>query len=176
MDHLVGELLHYVRWESTPAEREQLDVTAFVEQLLESSASLHPEKRFRLGENAAHAPEIVAWWDRRAMQRVLGNVIANAARLARGQVVVHVASAEDRVTIDVDDDGPGIPAEHRQRVFEPFVRLEEGGRGAGLGLALVRRIMNRLGGTALALDSPLGGCRLRLEAPLRGDASPSVAV
>jgi two-component system sensor histidine kinase RstB len=165
MDHLVGELLHYVRWESTAVEREQLDAPALVEQILERCASLHPQKDFVLANGPLRPAELAVSWDRRAMERALGNVIGNAARFARSKVEVQLASSPAGVTIDVDDDGPGIPADQRQRVFEPFVRLEEGGRGAGLGLALVRRIVSHLGGAATATDSPLGGCRIRLEVP-----------
>ncbi len=165
MDHLVGELLHYVRWESTPVQREQLDAPALVEQILERCASLHPRKDFVLANGRVRPAELAVSWDRRAMERALGNVIGNAARFARSQVEVQVAPSPAGVTIDVDDDGPGIPPEDRERVFEPFVRLEEGGRGAGLGLALVRRIVSHLGGTATVADSPLGGCRIHLEVP-----------
>jgi signal transduction histidine kinase len=67
--------------------------------------------------------------------------------------------------IDVDDDGPGIPLADRDRVFEPFVRMDESARGAGLGLTLVRRIVNHYGGTVDVRDVPQGGSRFRIFLP-----------
>ncbi|HNN96186.1 MAG TPA: ATP-binding protein, partial [Pseudomonadota bacterium] len=71
--------------------------------------------------------------------------------------------------IDVEDDGPGIPEAQRGRIFEPFMRLEAGRRqgqaGCGLGLSIVRRIVERHGGSIELDRSPLGGARFRLLLP-----------
>jgi len=65
--------------------------------------------------------------------------------------------------LTVDDDGPGVPPADRERIFEPFIRLDEsrdrGTGGTGLGLAIVSRVARWHNGTALATDSPLGGAR-----------------
>ena len=69
-----------------------------------------------------------------------------------------------RMVIDIDDDGPGIPEPDRSRVLDPFVRLgtAEGPEGGvGLGLAIVRRIVNQHGGSVEVLASDLGGARIR---------------
>ena len=95
----------------------------------------------------------------------MGNLLSNAGRFAKSRVVrpwpVDGAGA---TVIDVDDDGDGIPAIRAQRVFQPFVRLDNNASdtGVGLGLALVKRIVQRHGGTVEALASALGGCRIRI--------------
>jgi len=65
--------------------------------------------------------------------------------------------------MEVEDDGPGIPEEERERVFEPFHRLRARQTGAGLGLNLVRQIMDRHRGRVEAHDAPNGGTIMRLE-------------
>jgi signal transduction histidine kinase len=99
------------------------------------------------------------------MERALVNVIRNAVRYATSRVAVTVETGA-RTTINVDDDGPGVPPEERARLFEPFARLEtsrdrESG-GVGLGLAIVRSIAQWHGGEARISDSPLGGARVSI--------------
>jgi signal transduction histidine kinase len=73
------------------------------------------------------------------------------------------------VRLVVDDDGPGIPAADRERVFQRFARLDDGrardAGGAGLGLAVVRSIVARHGGRVRAEGAPLGGARLVVDLP-----------
>lgn len=103
------------------------------------------------------------------LDRALANLVDNAARHASSRVKVTVARHGDRVRTVVDDDGPGIPAIDRERIFERFTRLD-GSRsrdrgGAGLGLAVVRSVATRHGGYVWADVSPEGGARFTLELP-----------
>jgi len=81
-----------------------------------------------------------------------------------------------RLVLLVDDDGPGIPENKRDLVFEPFVRLDHSrardSGGAGLGLAIARGIVERHGGHLQLNDSPLGGACFRLELPLAENQPP----
>ncbi|WP_327581929.1 HAMP domain-containing histidine kinase [Nonomuraea sp. NBC_00507] len=101
--------------------------------------------------------------------RVLGNLLANAQRHAESSVEVTVEPADDGVAVAVTDDGPGIPLAHRERVFERFVRLDDGHRrdpgGSGLGLAISRDIAHAHHGTLTVEDSPRGA-RFVLGLPL----------
>jgi signal transduction histidine kinase len=70
----------------------------------------------------------------------------------------------DAVTVDVEDDGPGVPLEQRENVFEPFVRLNESSGGAGLGLPAARSIARAHGGDIVILDAEKGA-RLHVRLP-----------
>lgn len=100
----------------------------------------------------------------RYMTRALLNLLQNAIRHAGRQVQVSLISHGVReYVLIVDDDGPGIAPADRERVFEPFIRLDEsrdrGTGGVGLGLAIVSRVARWHNGTVQASDSPLGGAR-----------------
>ncbi len=92
---------------------------------------------------------------------MLRNLLDNASRFTRHRFVVNASHSPTGTTIDVDDDGPGIPEADPGRVFEHFVRLTENDSGVGLGLAPVNRTIMNHNGTVSVLQSPLGGCRIR---------------
>lgn len=99
------------------------------------------------------------------LEEMLGNLLDNACRWARGTVRLSSTVTADRLIVDVDDDGPGIDAKHRQAVLQRGVRADEASSGTGLGLAIVRDLADIHGGTIVLLESPLGGLRARLELP-----------
>ena len=98
---------------------------------------------------------------------VLDNLLGNARRYARSVVHVSAVPAGRWVRLLVDDDGPGIPVADRERVFDRFTRLDatSGATGAGLGLALVARLVEGRGGSVRAGSSPDGGARLTVRWP-----------
>jgi signal transduction histidine kinase len=104
------------------------------------------------GEVRVHvtAPgSVVGRFDRAALRQALDNLLSNAIRFAppRSSVEVAVARREDRVLLTVRDEGPGVPEDEAQKIFEPFYRRDRHG-GAGLGLAIVAEIARRHGGRA----------------------------
>jgi signal transduction histidine kinase len=107
--------------------------------------------------------------DATALAQVVRNLVDNAARHATGTVAVTVRETGDSVELLVDDDGHGIPEEHRRRVFERFVRLDEArardAGGSGLGLAIVQEIVTAHGGTVTVTSAPLGGARFLVRFP-----------
>ena len=102
-----------------------------------------------------------------AFRRCLFNLVANAARY--GETVAISGRIEVRsFLVCIDDDGPGIPAESREEVFKPFVRLDDSRQdagGSGLGLSIARDIARAHGGDVLLQDSPLGGLRAVVRVP-----------
>jgi signal transduction histidine kinase len=114
-----------------------------------------------------HCPaELVVGVDADVVVRALSPVVDNALRFARSEVVVRARREEDRVVVTVEDDGPGMTGEVATRAFEPGFRgdPEDGHPGAGLGLALVRRLVVAAGGSVHATASPAGG-RVTVELP-----------
>ena len=103
------------------------------------------------------------------LARALRHVVDNATRHARSQVGITVEAAPSEARLVVDDDGPGIPAADRERVFERFTRLDTArtrtSGGTGLGLAVTASIVGAHGGTITATPSPWAGARLTLTLP-----------
>lgn len=107
--------------------------------------------------------------DGRMLARLTRNLTDNAARHAHARVAVGVREESGGVVVTVDDDGSGIPDAERERVFERFVRLDEGrardAGGSGLGLAIVAEIARAHGGSVRVEESPLGGARFVVTLP-----------
>lgn len=107
--------------------------------------------------------------DAQALRRLVDNLADNAARHARGHVAFGLRTEAREVVLIVDDDGPGIPAGDRDRVFERFVRLDASrardAGGSGLGLAIVAKVAAAHGGSVAIADSPLGGARIEVRLP-----------
>ena len=121
---------------------------------------------------AALDDELVALVDASAFRQLLLNLLDNAVRYGPpGQMVtVGAARADDRARIWVDDEGPGVPAQDRERIWIPFVRAtrarDAARSGSGLGLAVVRELTRLHGGDARVETSPRGGARFIVELPL----------
>lgn len=99
------------------------------------------------------------------------NVIRNACQAAGDEVRVTLEPGDGCWQIRVDDDGPGIPAQDRQRIFEPFHTTRPAGEGTGLGLAMVHSIIKEHQGQVDVADSALGGCRMTLAVPLASETN-----
>jgi len=114
------------------------------------------------------------WGNSDELTSVVRNLIDNAARHARTQVKVTLRDVGPWVVLTVADDGPGVPADDRERIFERFARLQEArardAGGTGLGLALTRRIVEHHGGRIHVEDAPGGGACFVVSLPESGQA------
>jgi two-component system, OmpR family, sensor histidine kinase MtrB len=111
--------------------------------------------------------------DRRRMERVIANLVDNAERHGHGLIRLGVLSSDGHARIEVDDNGPGVAAADRDRVFERFARGSPADRdatdsGVGLGLALVAEHVRRHRGRSWVEDRPGGGARFVVELPEAG--------
>ncbi|WP_426055458.1 ATP-binding protein [Janthinobacterium sp. PSPC2-1] len=104
--------------------------------------------------------------DPRLLARAVGNLLGNAAKYAVAHVALSAVRDGEALRIVIEDDGPGIPADQRERVFAPFYRLEReqdhAAAGHGLGLAIAARAVALHGGAIAVDDAPLGGARFTI--------------
>jgi len=108
--------------------------------------------------------------------QILRNLLANALRYGDGETVLTLQQEPARVTFAVEDGGPGLSAADQTRLFQPFIRGDASGRaeGSGLGLALSRRLAERMGGTLVGDNRADGGASFRLSLPLEpADSAPA---
>jgi signal transduction histidine kinase len=121
-------------------------------------------------------PEVFA--TRRRLAQVLLNLLVNAgdaleeAKVQGGEVRVRGVAEGGKVTLLVEDNGPGFPPEVLPRVFDTFFTTKEPEKGTGLGLSISRELVESFGGTLRAENRPEGGARLCLELPVRAPTSP----
>jgi signal transduction histidine kinase len=104
------------------------------------------------------------------LEQVVRNLVQNAVRHARQQVRVGLTAEDGQAVITVDDDGPGIPMERRDEVFQRFTRLDAArdrkGGGVGLGMAIATEIVRAHSGSIEVDRAPIGGARFRLQLPV----------
>ncbi len=161
----LDDLLQLARLDNDPAASgtEPVDVRDLVREVL--AAGGRPADLL----DADPAADTVVRGDKSWLERAVRNLLDNADRHAGGPRRVGVARRDGAVVLTVDDAGPGIPPEDRDRVFERFARGPRAARGslpgAGLGLAIVADVAARHGGGAWCSDSPWGGARMSLSLP-----------
>jgi two-component system OmpR family sensor kinase len=168
LNELVNELLGMTRLDSAQALKRELFQ---LEPLLRDCAdALQPAPEALSCDLAAGLGSVDG--DARLLARAVGNLLRNAAKYASARVALSARRvAADRVQIVVEDDGPGIPQTERERIFEPFYRLDRSRDratgGFGLGLSIARKAVNLHGGSLVAEESSLGGARFVINLPDR---------
>jgi two-component system, OmpR family, sensor kinase len=166
LDELDSLSTDLVAWMETDAgsrtTREPLTLAPLLQVLIELE---HVGSGERVRVDVRAEPDVTACVDQRQFQRAIENMLRNAFRYAHALVVVEVWVTEDKVAVEVRDDGPGIPPEQWTTVLEPFVRVDSAAtrahRGLGLGLAIVRRIVDAHGGSIAVTSADEGGTCIR---------------
>ncbi|MFG0721327.1 sensor histidine kinase [Pseudomonas sp. GLN_6] len=113
------------------------------------------------------APGLRLPWDREDLLELLGNLLDNACKWADSQVYLHVSREGEVYQLCIEDDGPGIDAAQREEVLSRGSRLDEQVAGHGLGLGIVRDIVDAWGGQLQLGDSDLGGLRVSVTLPAK---------
>jgi two-component system nitrogen regulation sensor histidine kinase NtrY len=149
-------------------ELEEGDLSAFTERLLEGYRAAPPPGVRLVYEGPARP--LTLSFDPKLLGRALRNLIENALRAvaAGGTVAVRLERAGDEALLQVDDDGPGVPEEDLDRIFEPYFSTHD--TGTGLGLPIARRVVEEHGGRIAARNVPGGGLRVVLRLPAGGPA------
>lgn len=161
MQDMVEATLAYARGVSTDQPTEPVDLSAMLREIAADLSESGPDLSVK-------AEPIILPVRNVAMRRAFRNLLGNAQRYGDGTQVV--LSVGDRgIVIDIDDNGPGIPEEDLERVFDPFVRLEQSRSldtgGTGLGLPIARSILRAHGGDVVLMNRAEGGLRARVTLP-----------
>lgn len=176
MDLLVNQLLAYAEFDQQEREldMQEGDLDALIRQLTARIGQATNDKPVEfVFENALLNEAVRCEWY--LMERALLNVLQNARRFAHSQVFILLSKEQGQYHVVVDDDGPGVPEEDRERVFQSFVRLNNPVnsqvRGFGLGLSIVQRILCWHHGSARVERAPIGGARFILSWPEQASGS-----
>jgi two-component system sensor histidine kinase RstB len=168
LEALIEELLTYARLDRPQNELKLTtpDLPAWLRSYVEDVQSVNPQRTLLIDSMGGDYGAL----DMRLMERVLDNLVNNALRYSDNTLRISLHLSGNRATLSVEDDGPGIAPEARQRVFEPFVRLDpsrdRATGGCGLGLAIVHSIAQALGGDVSCDASDLGGARFCFNWPV----------
>ncbi|EOY5383115.1 two-component system sensor histidine kinase RstB [Cronobacter dublinensis] len=169
LEALIEELLTYARLDRPQTELHLTHpaLPRWLHEYVDDARSLHPVRELMLsrvdeGDYGA--------LDMRLMERVLDNLVNNGLRYSEQRLRIGLSLHGAQATLEVEDDGPGIPEEERSRVFEPFVRLDpsrdRATGGCGLGLAIVQSIATAMSGQVSVAQSTLGGAHFRFSWPV----------
>ncbi|WP_024506968.1 HAMP domain-containing sensor histidine kinase [Bradyrhizobium sp. ARR65] len=157
---LADQLLDIQRLEQNRNSFALVDLVALAQRAAADLAPLAIAAGYELAFNA-EADRIECCGDANALERAVINLVQNAIQHGGRQGTISICVTPP-ATIEVSDQGTGIPPEHRALVFEPFYRLHPLNRGAGLGLNLVREIAHLHGGSITVFDAPSKGACFRL--------------
>jgi len=176
LDQLIEEILLASRLDAREADMGTIESVDLVGLAAEECARVGAELDVQpaAGTADAHAVPLVVQGVTKLLRRAVRNLLENARRHGAGNITVTLASIGQQAEIRVCDCGPGVPAELQARIFEPFYRLPgatERDGGVGLGLALVKSIASRHGGTVACENRPLGGACFVIRLPLAADAT-----
>jgi two-component system OmpR family sensor kinase len=165
LERLVGDILDLAKLDTHrfTVTREEVDMGALLDQAYETYRDEARRRRIDYRRDARERPVIISDGDR--VLQVVGNLISNAFQATPdgGSVSLGLAQRNGSVHVSVEDSGPGIPAEKRERLFRPFI--SESGGGTGLGLAIAKELSAALGGR-IELSSEVGrGSRFELVLP-----------
>lgn len=174
LDQLIDEILLASRLDTKQADAEPFETLDLTGLAAEECARVHAD----LSAELPGGHSLVVQGSPRLLRRLIRNLLENARRYGRGEIsleLAHIqASGKPVAVIRVLDRGPGVPADKRERIFEPFYRLpgaSEREGGVGLGLSLVKSISERHGGTVRCEDRPGGGAAFIVELPMTGPSA-----
>lgn len=176
LDELIGEILSLCRLDD-PARTmhiERVDIDDLLEPMVADACIEAEMDHVRIDLQAQ--PGLVVDGDRELLHRALENILRNAVRFspAGGIVTVVASGSADTVNVTIRDRGPGVPAEHLERIFEPFHRVGEArdrdSGGYGIGLAITARVVKLHDGHVTATNADGGGLQVAVLLPVRRPA------
>jgi two-component system osmolarity sensor histidine kinase EnvZ len=165
MQHMLEDYLAFARGDGGE-EATMTNLTKLLEEVLEESQVYGTAIELKLRRKRG---DIVLPLKRQAFKRAITNLVSNAVRYG-DQIVIRAATEGSWLRVEVDDNGPGIPASERANVFKPFYRIDRSRNqddgNSGLGLAIARDIAKSHGGDITLGESSMGGLRAIISVPL----------
>ena len=161
LETLISASLNYFKMQQSNIELNltQVSLKQWGEKVCQSLALFKP-KEFEL---TCNSQDVLAIIDTNLAETIVKNLLLNAFKYATHKAVLNITKQKNSVIIEIDDDGPGIPFEAREKIFMPFARLDTSRTrstgGYGLGLAYVKLMAEFHNGNAFVVTSPLGGAR-----------------
>jgi two-component system OmpR family sensor kinase len=163
---IVSDLETFVRDEATTMRPVTMELRAFVVDLADDLQALAPGRELRL---ELYPDALLLHADPQRLRQVLNNLVENAHKYSKpgGGITLRVGCAGDHVAVAVQDEGPGVPPEELEHVFEPFYRGSKRDEkpGSGLGLAICKSLIEAQGGGLRAAPAPRGGFQVLLSLP-----------
>lgn len=163
MEEMISAALTFVRDTTRDGERTPLELSSLLESLCDEMAETGADTQVELGE------KVVLNGDPLALRRLFTNLLENAVKFGE-RARARVYRDGDSAIVEIEDDGPGIPADEVERVFEPFYRREPSRSrqtgGIGLGLAVVRSVARGHGGDVELINRPGGGLTAKVQLPI----------
>lgn len=138
-------------------------IAASVDGLIRTLRKLYAARTLEI--TAQIDSRLIARMQREDLDEILGNLLDNACKWTTSRIALAASHSAGALTLTVDDDGPGLPAELRSAVLKRGVRADQAVPGSGLGLAIVRDLTELYGGSVALEESPWGGLRARLMLP-----------
>ena len=173
LDQLIDEILLASRLDTKQADAEPFEMLDLTGLAAEECARANAELQAELPCGPGAGLGLTLPGSPRLLRRLIRNLLENARRYSQGDISLELAQSGagpgQRAIIKVHDRGPGVPSAQRERIFEPFYRLpgaSEGNGGVGLGLALVKSISERHGGSVRCAERPGGGASFIVELPM----------
>lgn len=162
LEQAVKDILEFSRLQNQPLSQPQ---TIQIQTLLQSITIEHTIQA------SINCPqELTITGNQRLLYRALLNLLSNAQRHKKHSIDIHVTQNQQQTIIRIDDDGLGIPEEHQEQIFTPFFRVDQSRNtktgGVGLGLALVKLIIEKHSGEITANNNEIGGARLTVKLPI----------
>jgi signal transduction histidine kinase len=143
---------------------ERTSVAEVLDELARTMERIFRDKGVAIDWDAAD--DLYFLGERQDLMEIAGNAMENACKWCRGRVRVRAnAAGAERLTLTVEDDGPGLPPDRREEVLRRGARLDESAPGSGLGLSIVDELARAYGGALRLSDSSLGGLRLEADLP-----------
>ncbi|HEF5787903.1 TPA: two-component sensor histidine kinase [Burkholderia multivorans] len=167
LDELIDMSLTYARLEysSLQSNLEMTALVAWFEHQVSDAQLLYPERTIE--SRIAIESDLRVKMDGRLMSYAMRNLLRNASKYAASRIIVGIALRHGNIAVFVEDDGPGVPENERERIFDAFVRLDRRTGGYGLGLAISRQVLHAHNGRIAVVDPlELGGARFEISWPI----------